>query len=390
MGYQGWFACPGDPARRGWVHWFSGTMPTVDMLPDSSELPAGERCPTSLVAADGHQVEVFSSQNPATVDRHFAWMEQYGLDGIALQRFGVELRTPQSLAAADTVLANVRAAARAHGRVYYIEYDLTGLRPDEYPILLQDWERLENQGLTADAAYLHHRGYPLLAVWGIGFAQRPMTPGDAGSLLDGLARASAAAGGATLLGGVPAGWRTGTGDADPAPGWRQVWPRFGVISPWTIGRYRDEAGADRYRAITLSRDVAAATAMGVDYMPVVFPGTSRANLMLALGQPEKAIRNEIPRLCGRFYWRQVWNALSAGAAMLFGAMFDEVDEGTAMFKLTPSSAQVPADAAGPRFVALDADGCRLPPDWYLRLAGAATRALHGGQVPRPELPLADR
>jgi hypothetical protein len=85
----------------------------------------------------------------------------------------------------------------------------------------------------------------------------------------------------------------------------------------------------------------------------------------------------------------VWNALSAGATTLFAAMFDEVDEGTAMFKLVPLSEQVPDYSAGSSFVALDADGCRLPSDWYLRLAGEAARALRGARVRSPELPLPD-
>jgi hypothetical protein len=72
-----------------------------------------------------------------------------------------------------------------------------------------------------------------------------MTPQDAQDLLAGIARLSAPYGGVTVLGGVPAGWRTAAGDADPAPGWRQVWPLLGVINPWTVGRYADAAGADR-------------------------------------------------------------------------------------------------------------------------------------------------
>jgi hypothetical protein len=50
VGYQDWFACPGD----GWVHWFARNTPSpamtaVDLLPDLSELAAGERCPTPWI-----------------------------------------------------------------------------------------------------------------------------------------------------------------------------------------------------------------------------------------------------------------------------------------------------------------------------------------------------
>jgi hypothetical protein len=50
MGYQGWFACPGDGhPRAGWVHWFarnsaSAGTTTVDMLPDVGDLDKDERC----------------------------------------------------------------------------------------------------------------------------------------------------------------------------------------------------------------------------------------------------------------------------------------------------------------------------------------------------------
>ena len=143
-----------------------------------------------------------------------------------------------------------------------------------------------------------------------------------------------------------------------------------MLSPWTVGRFADDAGADAYRA-TLEADLAAVTAAGKRYLPVVFPGFSWHNLD---GGPV----NQIPRRGGAFYWRQVWNAVGAGATMMKTAMFDEVDEGTAMFKLAPSAAELPAGAT---LLPLDADGGALPSDFYLRLGGAATAMLRG------ELPL---
>ena len=58
--------------------------------------------------------------------------------------------------------------------------------------------------------------------------------------------------------------------------------------------------------------------------------------------------------------------------MLYGAMFDEVDEGTAMFKIARRRSDAPA---GVPLVTLDVDGERLPSDWYLRLAREAQKAL---------------
>jgi hypothetical protein len=389
MGYQGWFACPGDAAHRGWVHWSAGGAPTTDMLPDMAELPSAERCASPMIAADGHTVDLFSSQNPATVDRHFAWMARYGLDGVALQRFATQLLRPEALAASDAVLANVRRAAEDHGRAFFLMYDLSGMPPERLGDVAQDWARLQARGLTGSTAYLRHRGHPLLGLWGLGFHGRPMTPDDARRLLAALAEASGGEGGVTILGGVPGRWRSGQGDAAPDPGWREVWPKLDVISPWTVGGYIDEAGADRYRMTVLEQDLREARRIGADYLPVVFPGFSWANMMRARHAPEKAIFNQIPRRCGRFYWRQVFNALSGGATMLYGAMFDEVDEGTAMFKLLPSADQAPVRGLPPgdAFVTLDVDGCKLPSDWYLRLAGAATEAVAHRRPPSADLPL---
>jgi hypothetical protein len=394
MGYQGWFACPGDGAPLGWGHWGQTRqgqfVAAVDMLPDVTELAPAQRCETVMRTAGGQTVDLFSDQRLATVELQFAWMQQYGLDGVAVQRFASVLGKPPVLKAFDTVLANVRHAAQDHGRVFFVMYDLSGMAGRDLPAVAQDWDRLLHEGLAASPAYLHHRGHALLGLWGLGFAGRPVTPGDAGALVDALAKASAAYGGVTLLGGVPSYWRTRAHDAAPDPGWDGVWRRLGVISPWSVGRFADDAGADGYRRAVLEPDNAAARALGADYMPVVFPGFSWANLQRDQQAPAKAIRNVIPRRCGRFYWRQVSNALASGATMLYGAMFDEVNEGTAMFKTLASAGQAPAQGMPPgyAFVTLDSDGCSLPSDWYLRLAGAATTALRGGARPPADLPLA--
>ena len=60
--------------------------------------------------------------------------------------------------------------------------------------------------------------------------------------------------------------------------------------------------------------------------------------------------------------------------MIYVAMFDEVDEATAMFKIAENASQTPPTG---RFLTLDADGESLPSDWYLRLMGEASKMLRG-------------
>ncbi|HEV8292735.1 MAG TPA: hypothetical protein VGP94_12465, partial [Tepidisphaeraceae bacterium] len=66
-----------------------------------------------------------------------------------------------------------------------------------------------------------------------------------------------------------------------------------------------------------------------------------------------------------------------GVDMAYVAMFDEVDEGTAIFKVTNSS---PTQA---HFQTLE----NLPTDWYLRLTAEGSRVIRGERKSQRELPI---
>jgi hypothetical protein len=71
--------------------------------------------------------------------------------------------------------------------------------------------------------------------------------------------------------------------------------------------------------------------------------------------------------------------------MIYNAMFDEVDEATAMYKIAATNNDVPV---GIQVVTMDTDGECLPSDWYLRLAGEATKMLRGGIPLSSTIPIA--
>ena len=377
FGYQGWFGCPGDGSPLdAWEHWFRRDAPAgtaalrVDMWPDVSELSAPERCNTSLVMPDGRPAQVYSAFNARTVDRHFQWLQDYDLPGVFLQRFTARLERPSVLGFRDGVARNVRAAAETHGRVFAIMYDISG-HPRETLVeaLKRDWVYVvDTLRLTDSPRYLRHHGRPLLAVWGFGFRDRPATPDQAAELIEFFRNNPEPRYRATLLGGIPARWRTLTRDSQTQEAWARVYRSFDVVSPWTVGRFKDPESLDRFYDEEVRGDLAETTRLGVEYMPVVFPGFSWHNMNP--GAPS----NAIPRRGGRFYWQQVERALQAGSTTLYAAMFDEVDEGTAMFKVAPSPDAAPQ---GVPVVTLDADGERLPSDFYLQLARAAQRRLRG-------------
>jgi hypothetical protein len=65
--------------------------------------------------------------------------------------------------------------------------------------------------------------------------------------------------------------------------------------------------------------------------------------------------------------------------MIYGAMFDEVDEGTALFKLASTAQGLPL---APPLVPLNVDGLTVPSDRYLELCGRISAALKGGTLPQ--------
>jgi hypothetical protein len=378
MGYQGWFTCPGDGSLlNGYFHWFKGNLPDATafqgaMFPDTSELTTSERCLTNMKFPNGQPAYLYSAYNPKTVLRHFEWMSEYGIDGVFLQRFGVELPDPNKFDERNVVTKNVMAGAEATGRVFAIMYDTSNMDQSTFVGDLEnDWKYLVDVLKVTDSlAYLHQNGKPVVAIWGLGFTKHPGTPQEAMDLVNFFENNPDPSHQVTLVGGVPAYWRTLKKGSLSDPGWAKYYCALNVISPWTVDRYISDAQVDEYKS-TMVLDMAAARKCGAEYMPVVFPGFSSQN---STGSDI----NSIPRRGGNFYWRQVYNAVSIGVPMIYNAMFDEVDEGTAMYKIAATSNDQPE---GVKLVSLDADGISLPSDWYLRLAGAATQML------RSEIPL---
>jgi len=380
VGYQGWFNAEGDGAGRGYNHWARGRAHPapgtirVDLWPDMTELGPDERFPTDLYHADGTRAEVFSSFRRATVVRHFQWMEEHGIDGVFVQRFIHTLTRPESLAHNNAVLEHCREGARQHGRTYALMYDLSSLPPGAADRLIEDWKTLlRDTRLTHDPAYLKHRGKPLLALWGCGFNDdKPRPSFDDWAKIIAFLKTDPAAGGVSIMLGVPSFWREQRRDARTEPELHEILQQADVLSPWTPGRYRTPEQAAAHGASVWQPDLEWCRARGIDYLPVAFPGFSWHNM-----NPETPL-DLIPRLQGRFFWSQVTAARKAGASMLYVAMFDEVDEATAIFKATNE----PPTSGGTRFLTYEG----LPSDHYLWLTGTAAKVIRGELPPTDEPP----
>src|SRR5262249_16206789 len=158
----------------------------------------------------------------------------------------------------------------------------------------------------------------------------------------------------------------------------EVYAAMDVIQPWNVGRYSTVEAVDQWKEVVLTPDVKLTEKNHQLYMPVIFPGFSWSNLK------QNARPNQIPRLGGEFLCPQAYNAKVAGAKILKIAMFDEVDEGTAILKVVSHRNQAPDQGY---WLTLVADGQNLPSDWYLKLAGEITRMFHGEIDPNLKLPI---
>jgi len=307
-------------------------------------------------------MELFSSWSASTQDVHFRWMREYGIDGVFMQRFvnGLEAGTK---AFKDAVLCSALRAAVENGRVVSVMYDISGASEGAWAAnVLGDWQYLVHKlNVTASPAWIHHNGKPVVSIWGIGFIHHPGTMASSLRLLQQLRAVTPI----TFVGGVPTHWREGAGDSKP--GYAPVYEAMDVLSPWLVGRFSDDVGFDSNMKNIFVPDVQHTNARGQGYAPVVFPGFSWANLQRLRGS--SAVFNAIPRHGGRFWTHQSegFAAMSIQPLFIYGAMFDEADEGTAMFKAASALSDVPKAPA--QFLYLSVDGVDVPADAYLSLAG---------------------
>jgi len=378
-GYQGWFRTPGDASGMGWMHWSSDpkrVVPetlTFEMWPDVSDYAPEElRAVPGFTHPDGSQAYLFSSDNGATVLRHFEWMRDYGIDGAWLQRFAVGLPGgPAERWYESTlhVVDHVRAAATETGRAWAISYDIAAMPPEGiFEAVTADWKRLVGAGIVADERYLHQDGKPVVQMWGFypGNEHNRITAETGHRLIEFLETPGPYR--AFFVGGGTWTWR----DIDD-PEWHGLFRRFEACCPWNVGNYSlDDHGRAHASMHYWEDDRRECEEHGVLWMPVVYPGFSWDNLTR-----QEPGSSEIPRRRGMFLWGQFHRLAAMGVDTVYVAMFDEVDEGTAIFKVTSTP---PVQA---HFVGYEG----LPSDWYLRLVGEGARMLRGERPVSAQIPI---
>lgn len=352
-GYQGWFNAPDDGAGRGWYHYsgskgrFEPGCCTIDMWPDVREYEKVYK--TKFVFDDGTPAYTFSSHDPSTVDTHFRWMKEYGLNGVFMQRFVNEVKGKSGKMHFNKVLDSAVSSARKYDRAICIMYDLSGMKKADVDFVLSDLDELDStykfKKRKKVPTYLFHNKKPLVAVWGVGFPGRSYDVEDAAKLVEGIQKR-----GYSVMLGTPARWLPKEGKKPSADQLKllDLIKKCDIVMPWFVGWYNDKVYLNMQPIIAEH---------------LAFPGFSWKNMY----GPNTT---QIPRNKGDFFWTQLSGAISMGAEMLYIAMFDEIDEGTAIFKC---ATRVPES-----FVPIE-EG--LQSDHYLWLVGEA------GKMLRKEIPL---
>ncbi len=367
-GYQGWFAAEGDDSHRGWYHYgFRGDNASIDFWPDMTEYTKKYAAPFKM--PDGSDAFLYSAYDEESIDLHFRWMKEYGIDGVFMQRFVVEIKNTSGKRHFNKVLESALKAARKYDRAIGVMYDLSGCRPEDMKVLEDDWKELQTLFSLTDRkqnpTYIWHNKRPLLTIWGVGFNDnRKYSIADVQQAITNIKQDSKV----SIMLGVPYYWRTLTKDTENNPLLHTLIKNsVDIVMPWAVGRYNNDTYTST--AAGLPGDIKWCRGNKVDYVPLVFPGFSWGNL-----KRNANLYNQIPRLKGDFLWQQIAGAKAAGATSLYVAMFDEIDEGTAIFKCAEEG-KLPLFGEK-RFVGIEQG---LGSDYYLWLVGEATKWFHSGK-----------
>jgi hypothetical protein len=346
VGYQGWFAASGDGSPfNHFAHDNYENWPDVREYTNTYQTPYAN-------LGNGQPAKTFSSYDQQVLNTHFKWMAQNGIDCAALQRFTNEI-TPGSTEKAqrDGVATRLMNAAQTNNRKFYIMYDLSG----GTNFAQADWTNtiVNTLHLTNSAAYARQNGKPVVCLWGLGFTWFTLSPADAIAYVEFFKSQ-----GCYVIGGLPGGWREHNGFA--RADYDAVYAHLDMIMPWVVGGIPD--------ATWLGQELAYCTAHGIDYQADTYAGFSFNNSNSA------SPRNQFPRNHGDFMWRQFADIRQVGVQSAYVSMFDEINEGTAIFKCAEDQSMLPTNHW---FLPLDADGVHVSSDFYLRLVNDGGRMMKG-------------
>ncbi len=344
-GYQAWFtATEGKEWNR-----------TFDYYPNIEDYDQNELVQSAYSdLGSGEPALLFSSNNKNTIDTHFSWMQEYGIDGAAIQRFSPNITGRNIILNKEgSHLYKIKEAAEETGRIFYIMYDISGGVPGSYIEDMKfDWVYNIEQSLdllsSPSYATVTENGVtkPVVCLWGLGVDGRPTNGYD--EMIEFFKSR-----GCYVIIGTSTYWRT--------EAYLNSYLKSDMISPWSVGTYSDTNGINNKVINTYAQDIAYLNNYGIDFYPVVWSGFSWC--LWNNGRP-----NMIPRNAGQFMWDQFYSLKqNLGTTSVYIAMFDEYDEGTAIAKNATDYFEIPKDRF---YITSSIDGYWLSSDFQLRVCEA--------------------
>jgi len=432
LGYQCWHFAKGDSRNSHpdiddstWSHWFNspstGSFTEIhgDMWPDFGDYEAAgvPLYETQMQYQSGAPVKVYSCWDYETVDLHVKWLADYGLKGVFFQRQSLNIHSPKKRAEADQVVLHLWRACEKYKVKFSMmpcnNYkdkpgdDVEAMRQQLVDNIIGDWKYIVDElrlpgkpdyRIIDSPMYMYQEDTdgnprPVIGLWGLGQDNRPMTAGDGQQIVDAFHNNDDYH--VYIMGGVPVTWRT----EPKSSAWVKIYKQIDMISPWRTIFSIDSADSVQQR---MRDDIAYCYENGMDYNPVVSAGASTRHL-----RDEPDNRNWQPRLAGQHFWNQVYEVARAYAnhektlglkrqslpRFLYLAMFDEIDEGTALYKQAETKKDLPVNDTGDPsgdLVPLNEDGTRLSSDFYLRLSKAGEEVLDGSRPLTDVVPIPAR
>jgi hypothetical protein len=355
VGYQGWFDAKGSGSPlNSWQHQNLESWPDVrEYVTTYAGDPFNQNGvvmpPFNGNLGNGTPAKMYSADDQQVSNTHCLWMQQNGIDCIALQRFGSYLAAGSVKNFHDAVDLKMMTAAQTYGRKFYIMYDMSAT-----DAAVADWTNtiVNTQHLTSSPSYAMQNGKPVVCLWGVGKSGR-------GLVSDWVTTINAfKALGCYVIGGPLAGFST---DVAGQPAYNIC----DMIMPWMVGK----TSASNFQSI-YAADIAYCNAHGIDYQADIYPGTAFYNSNGGSVSPQ----NQIPRTHGNFMWQQFTAAKTDGVQSVYISMFDEINEATGILKCAEDVSMIPA---GNYFLTLDADGVHVSSDFYLRLVNDGGKMIKG-------------
>lgn len=291
-GYQAWFGTGGQ--NGSWGHYSYGgaeedgtSWPrkdhiSIDYFPYVDEYDESALAQTGFDAlGSGKPTKLYSSTNENVINTHFKWMNQYGIDGAAIQRFAGTIKgramydNPE-----NTLLYRMKSAAENNNRLLYIMYDISGgnqISDSNDTTSISSWVEdikfdwvynIEHSlEMTNSDAYATVDGKSVVCLWGTTVAGRPDRVANYQELIDFFHKRDC-----YVILGVGRDWST---NANTMTKYQNIFKQADMISPWLVGsNISSDSAIDGLYSSFVEKDWKWCQTNNVDYYPVVFSGFS--------------------------------------------------------------------------------------------------------------------